>query len=142
MHWKATKRVINGIEFDSIFESEVYKRMHSFIRVKGFNIDVHCKVPVFPKTSNYKPEFWRIDFCLKNGNNYLFIEAKGQPQTHQRLKHHIRGLDLFNKSVHDNLLIVLPDSQKKELSRLNKTIKVPVIHLAQLNNFLKRYFFE
>lgn len=79
----ARKKKVNGILFDSIYESEVYLQLvDRFPGSAKYYIAPHRAISILPECSQRQPKkntSWRVDFEVREDNNPLFyLEAKGR----------------------------------------------------------------
>ena len=140
--FKAIKTKIDGITFDSVFESQVYTILKEV--APNAAINAHYPFTILEKTdktiwSRGLPSInWRIDFRLKQERNHeFFIEAKGAVLPEFKLK-----LQLFQRFHSDSvpfLYLVFADTNK-ELDKLAKQLRLPRTNLLNLSD-LKRLNF-
>jgi len=85
--YNARKTIVDGIKFDSLYESEVYQDLKNILHLNS--IFCHQKIPLLGWSDEAKRslcvsnQFWRVDFLIKSATNRvdkrLFaVEAKGR----------------------------------------------------------------
>lgn len=121
---KPKHTVVNGIQFDSIFESLVYRDLKTF---------AHCEVsvqrPLEIKPATWKfPSLWlKIDFDIQSKvdpEDYLLVEAKGIITDEFNFR--IQFFEHFHPDQYQRLLLVFPDNHqhsttgKREIKKAKK----------------------
>lgn len=149
---KASRTEYKGKTFDSKFEMQCYQKIETAIKVNpDICVELQPSVKTHSVTRNYPDRHWKIDFLVidKHSNKRLYIEAKGHPQSHNRMIDNIKGLDLINPQIHDDLIVVTPNVYNRKLTNKKKQcyrrllqlqLAIPVIPQKALIAFIIDYF--
>lgn len=123
---KAKHTTVDGLTFDSAFESEVYKRLKKLDYV---DVTRQYKVMLKPPSEHFSSTLWACDFFVEfqlSGNeNGLLVEAKGLIT--KDFVDNMALLECFFPEFYPNLLLVFPDTYstlKNAVSTLNKADKM------------------
>ena len=104
---------INGIQFDSIYESDVYIEL---VRRYGSKaIETHHKLLLKPETEAFNELHWAVDFKVNYKGEVLYYEAKGLMTDVFKLK--MEWLEWVNPEVYRRLFVVAPNSKRLSVSR-------------------------
>jgi hypothetical protein len=123
--YRATKREIDNISFDSVAESNLYVAIKSL----GFkNIVCQEKILIFPGDKVIKPVYWKVDFYLPEINIYL--EYKGSVTREFKFK--MLLLYQNNSAIFDNLLFVTDKHQDNFLLKKPSYSIQEIKELSQL----------
>lgn len=112
--------------FDSRFELNVFQLLRPIPRV--VLIEKDHRVMVLPQTQHFPQRNWRIDFRLETTLGFdIFLECKSQATAlHADFRRTLENLSYFKPEVFQKLLIVLPDSNQRDLGKISKYLRVPV----------------
>ncbi len=108
--YRAKKIKIDGILFDSVYESEIYKELKSrFPESGGFSIVVHPHVRIIPEGCKPQPKktlTWKVDFKITNKHGgEFYVEAKG-------VFHEVDGYKFLLWNLYQNRPLVVIYSSK------------------------------
>ncbi|MBW4473257.1 MAG: hypothetical protein KME45_23215 [Stenomitos rutilans HA7619-LM2] len=119
---KPVKELVEGIQFDSQFEAQVYRHLRMLFPKE--QITCHEAVPILPETPYFKGRDWKCDFKVTLPNRWqpIYVEAKGVNTAEFKLL--LQTLGYTNASVIQNLLVVHSEIGIK----LGKTIQTVNIH--------------
>lgn len=129
-----TPVVVDGIRFDSIYESRVYQTLRDIIAPYGNRYVLECQPKILIYRGNLFPDrWWKCDFRLTNleSETFLLIEAKGRPDGAFSYLLYLFGL--FDPFGFDNLIIVHDGDDLH--TKLWGTVKI--LPLLDLRYFLR-----
>lgn len=127
---KPVKTMVEGIEFDSEFEANVYRHIRMLFPKEL--VTCHEPLLVLPESAHFPALHWRCDFklTLPNQKSPYYIEAKGVNERSFKLT--LQALSFTNPKALESLLVVHPDIGIK----IGRTIRTVDIHI--LYQFLQR----
>ena len=113
-------------KFDSRFELNVFQLLRPIPRV--ILIEKDHRVMVLPRTEHFPQRNWRIDFRLETTLGFdIFLECKSQATAlHADFRRTLENLSHFKPEVFEKLLIVLPDSNGKDMGKISKYLRIPI----------------
>ncbi len=118
--FNAQRTNVNGIKFDSIFESRVYRIL------KDCNVAVATQYPIYLLQENkwFKATNWKCDFLVYEKEKRLLIEAKSAATITREFSLKMRILSHNAPLLYENLLFVFPSTDFDGWENHGKSISV------------------
>jgi hypothetical protein len=113
MDYHSTSTKVDGIMFDSAYESEIYKVLRDFCKQTSLTLELQTKVLLKPPTKNFPAINWKCDFSITSGfslgeiynkPNVVLIEAKGVNS--REFNRNIKMVDYLYPGIYSRMILV------------------------------------
>jgi hypothetical protein len=134
----ATQIVVDGIKFDSVFESKVYSELLGLTIHYGKHLELQHPVLLKPATTIYPAINWKCDFRITNFtvrncnerqdySKSILIEAKGtlRGANSREFIRSMKFLEYLNPTAYANLILVCQTNEtKRHAQRIFKLMTI------------------